>query len=317
MIAPLAGKGDDLIQRNASWEDNQIHRGTGPQPSRWGWAAKALLAACLVLAALPAWAATQIFAPLKPEVIEQGYSPAQADALLGAKGVRFEAKIMAVLLAPKESQLNYGQFLGKKPVSAAKRFMKKHAKDLARASAESGVPGEVVVAILTVESRLGHYVGRWSAFNVLASQAVLDTPEAQRLLAKRWPRKKRAQLKTAKTQQRFARRAAWARRELGSLLKLAKREGRSPLSYRGSVAGAMGMAQFMPSSLLRWGKDGNQDGDLDLTHPVDAIFSVANYLRAHGWKPGLDQRGRFKVVLTYNNSKPYAKTVLALAERLR
>ena len=270
------------------------------------------------MTALPAWAAApQVFAPLKPELESMGLSPAQAEALLGAKGVRFEAGLMAALLAPKETSLNYGQFLGKKPVAAGKRFMKKHAKDLARAQKESGVPGSVVVAILTVESRLGRYVGRWSAFNVLASQAVLDTPEAQRQLARRWPKKKRGQLKTAKTQERFAKRAAWARRELGSLLKLAKKEGRSPLSYKGSVAGAMGMAQFMPSSLLAWGKDGNRDGELDLTHPVDAIYSVANYLKKHGWKPGQSYKQRFKVILTYNNSKPYAKTVLALSQRLR
>ncbi|MCF8031564.1 MAG: lytic murein transglycosylase [Desulfarculaceae bacterium] len=276
-----------------------------------------MLALCLLMAAAPGWAATSVFDPLRGELIEQGYSPSQVDGLLTAKGVRFESKLMAALLAPRESSLNYGQFLGKKPVAAGKRFMKKYAHSLAKASAESKVPGEVVVAILTVESRLGYYVGRWSAFNVLASQAVLDTPEAQRLLAKRWPKKKRAQLDTAKTQRRFAKRAAWARRELGSLLKLAKKEGRSPLSYKGSVAGAMGMAQFMPSSLLRWGKDGNNDGNLDLTHPVDAIFSVANYLKAHGWKPGLSYQRKFKVILTYNNSKPYAKTVLALAARLR
>ncbi|MCB2226514.1 MAG: lytic murein transglycosylase [Desulfarculaceae bacterium] len=276
-----------------------------------------MLALCLLLAALPAWAGNQVLAPLKPELESMGYTSAQADALLKAKGVRFEARLMAALLAPKETSLNYAQFLGKQPVAAARRFMKKHAKDLAQAEKESGVPGSVVVAILTVESRLGRYVGRWSAFNVLASQAVLDTPEAQRLLAKRWPKKKRAQLKTEKTQARFAKRAAWARRELGSLIKLAKKEGRSPLSYKGSVAGAMGMAQFMPSSLLAWGKDGNRDGEMDLTHPTDAIFSVANYLRKHGWKPGLNYKGRFKVILTYNNSKPYARTVLALAERLR
>ncbi len=279
---------------------------------------KALLVACLLGAALPALAAApKVFAPLRGELVDQGYAPAQVDKLLGAKGVRFEAKLMAVLLAPRESQLNYGQFLGKKPVAAARRFMRKYATALKQAQAASGVEPEVVVAILTVESRLGRYVGKWSAFNVLASQAVLDTPRAQKLLARRWPKKKRAQLKTAKTQERFARRAAWARRELGSLLKLAKKEGRSPLSYKGSVAGAMGMAQFMPSSLLRWGKDGNRDGDLDLTHPVDAVHSVANYLRAHGWKPGLDYGERRKVVLTYNNSKPYAQTVLALAARLR
>ena len=287
------------------------------KPNRWHAAVKALCVLVLLLSAAPVAAKSSVFEPLRPELIEQGYTPAQVDALLANKKVRFEAKLMAILLAPKEASLNYGQFLGKKPVAAGQRFMKKHAAILRQAQKATGVDPAVVVAILTVESRLGAYVGKWSVFNVLASQAVLDTPEAQRLLAKPWPRKKKAQLKSAKTQERFAKRAAWARRELGSLLKLAKKEGRSPLSYKGSVAGALGMAQFMPSSLLLWGKDGNHDGVLDLTHPDDAVHSVANYLKAHGWKPGLEYERQLKVVLTYNNSQPYARTVLALAARLR
>jgi membrane-bound lytic murein transglycosylase B len=262
-------------------------------------------------------AAQPVFAPLRDELIRQGFKPVQVDALLASKKLRFEAKLMAALLAPKETSLNYGQFLNKKNVAAARRFSKKHAAVLARASRENGVEPEVVVAILSVESRLGRYTGRWPVFNVLASQAVLDTPEARRLLAKKWPPSKRSELTTPKTRERFSRRAVWARREIVSLLKLARKEGRSPLSYKGSVAGAMGMAQFMPSSVLRWGKDGNRDGEMDLAHPDDAAHSVANYLKTHGWRPGLGYEERLRVVLTYNNSKPYAKTVLELARRLQ
>ncbi|MBU1274370.1 MAG: lytic murein transglycosylase [Proteobacteria bacterium] len=293
--------------------------------SRWRWSREVLalsLAFFLLLALLPSTspaAATDqsVFAPLRAEMIRQGVDPAKVDALLGDKSVRFESRLMAVLLAPSERSLNYGQFLGPKTVKAGKEFIREHAAVLARAQKDSGVDPTVVVAILSVESRLGVYTGRWSVFNVLASQAVLDTPQAQKLLAQAWPAKQRAELDSAKTQKRLKRRAAWARREMGSLMRLAGKEGRSPLEYKGSLAGALGMAQFMPSSVLNWGKDGDADGVLELAHAEDAIHSVANYLRAHGWRPGLSLKAQLKVVLTYNNSKPYAKTVLALAGRLR
>ena len=66
----------------------------------------------------PPGPASQVLSPLKPELESLGYTPAQADALLNAKGVRFEAGLMAALLAPKESSLNYAQFLDKQPVAA-------------------------------------------------------------------------------------------------------------------------------------------------------------------------------------------------------
>lgn len=291
--------------------------------SRWRWAREVLGTGALLLLLLSLTASSSaakeqaVFAPLRAEMIRQGMDPARVDALLGDKKVRFEGRLMALLLVPKERSLNYGQFLSPKTVKAGREFMREHAASLARAQKDSGVDSGVVVAILSVESRLGMYTGRCSVFNVLASQAVLDTPLGQRLLAQAWPANKKAELQTAKTQKRLKRRAVWARREMGSLMRLAQQDGRSPLDYQGSLAGALGMAQFMPSSVLSWGKDGDADGVLELTHPDDAIHSVANYLRAHGWRPDLGPKAQLKVVLTYNNSKPYAKTVLALAGRLR
>ncbi|MCB2192391.1 MAG: lytic murein transglycosylase [Deltaproteobacteria bacterium] len=294
------------------------------KPNRWRLSREALGLglALLLLALLGAFETAhaggqKVFSPLRAEMIRQGMDPKKVDSLLGDKRVRFESRLMAVLLAPSEHSLNYGQFLGSKTVKAGKAFMAKHANVLAEAQKQSGVDPTVVVAILSVESRLGAYTGNCSVFNVLASQAVLDTPEAQKLLAKKWPRRQKAELKSPKTRARFKRRAVWARQEMGSLIRLAQKEGRSPLDYKGSLAGALGMAQFVPTSVLSWGKDADGDGKINLADPDDAIHSVANYLKAHGWRPGLGTKGKTKVVLTYNNSKPYAKTVLGLSEKLR
>ena len=80
--------------------------------------------------------------------------------------------------------------------------------------------------------------------------------------------------------------------------------------------GAVGWPQFLPSSLVKYGVDGDRDGRIDLYEPADAVFSVANYLHGHGWADGLDREAREKVIWTYNHSRPYTKTVIDVAERL-
>jgi membrane-bound lytic murein transglycosylase B len=73
----------------------------------------------------------------------------------------------------------------------------------------------------------------------------------------------------------------------------------------------------MPSSLLKWGTDGDQDGRVDLTQNADAIHSVAVYLAAHGWRSGMNRQEQYEVVYTYNHSQAYVNTVLDLAAKIR
>ena len=273
--------------------------------------------ALLLPAAWPARAADSVFRPLRSYLIRQGLPVRQVDALLNAPGVRFEARLLARLLARPEHKLNYRQFLSKKVVKRARRFKQRHRKDLRESQRLTGVEPEVVVAILTVESGLGAYTGRWSTFNVLASQAVLDTKAARKRLARKWPKKQLKELYSAKMRARLARRAAWARGEIMSLLELARQQGVSPLALRGSVAGALGMCQFVPSSVLKHGRDGDANGRLELHKPADAIASVGWYLKHYGWRPGMSRDEKIVVLLTYNNSRTYARTVLDLARRLR
>jgi membrane-bound lytic murein transglycosylase B len=83
-------------------------------------------------------------------------------------------------------------------------------------------------------------------------------------------------------------RSPFFREELAQLLVLAQREGQSPASFKGSYAGAMGLGQFMPSSILKYAVDFDRDGHIDMAgSPADVIGSVANYLAAFGWKSGM------------------------------
>lgn len=287
-------------------------------PGRRGLCLAGLLWLLAGLGSAPAvQAADAIFAGLRPHLLAQGIPPAQADALLAQPDLRFEAKLLASLLARHERTLDYGQFLTPGNVARTRKFKQRHAASLQAAQARTGVPPEVVVAIISVESGLGNYVGRWSTLNVLASQAVLDQPAALARLASAWPPNQRAYLGGPECLARFAKRAAWAREELVGLLRLAARDRRPVPAYRGSPAGALGMAQFVPTSVLKWGADGDRDGRVDLNQVADAILSVAVYFQAHGWRPGLDRAGREAVVHEYNHSQTYVNTVLELARRVR
>jgi len=81
--------------------------------------------------------------------------------------------------------------------------------------------------------------------------------------------------------------------------------------------GAVGWPQFLPSSLIDYGADGNGDGLIDLYNPDDAIFSTANYLRGHGWCEARFPTDQEQVIWAYNHSKPYVRTVLGIADKLR
>jgi len=138
------------------------------------------------------------------------------------------------------------------------RFWRQHAAALTRARHVYGVPEEVIVAIIGVETRYGKTRPRFPEFDTLTTLA-FDYP----------------------------RRAEFFRGELEQYLLLMREEHRDPLSAKGSFAGAMGIPQFMPSSYRSYAVDFNRDGQRDLWgSAADAIGSVANYLRAYGWEAG-------------------------------
>ncbi|MCB2185167.1 MAG: lytic murein transglycosylase [Deltaproteobacteria bacterium] len=279
--------------------------------------------ACLLvwLVCLPAEASAPkrnlVFRPLEKYLRQQGVPPRQIQTLFSSRLLIFESRLLGKMLSAKESKLNYGQFLQNSVVKKASEYRRTHRALLADMEQKTGVPGEVVVAIIAVESGLGAYAGRWRVFNVLASQAVLDTARGRRLLAAKWPKKRLAELDAPATRARFARRAAWAREELVALLQLARHLKVPPLSLLGSPAGALGICQFVPSSALKWGVDADKNGKIELHLTVDAVYSVGNYLKAHGWKPGASRKEQARVIYEYNHSQPYVHTVLELARRIR
>lgn len=136
-------------------------------------------------------------------------------------------------------------------------FWRQHASTLEKASARYGVPPEVIVGIIGVETRWGRVMGKTRIIDALATLAFA-----------------------------YPRRAEYFTGELESFLIMARDEGFDPFKPTGSFAGAMGYGQFMPSSFRNYAVDFSGDGHKDLWNPVDAIGSVANYFKGHGWRSG-------------------------------
>jgi membrane-bound lytic murein transglycosylase B len=161
--------------------------------------------------------------------------------------------------APVRSYPRYrAKFLTNVRIAAGMRYWDMHEEYLRRAEAEFGVPAEVILGILGVETAFGQNTGSFRVVDSLATIA-FDGP----------------------------RRQDFFRDELKELLLLARDLNIDPLSIKGSYAGAMGLPQFMPSSYRRYAVDFDGDQSIDLVgSPADAIGSVASYLKAFGWKEG-------------------------------
>lgn len=149
-------------------------------------------------------------------------------------------------------------FITDKRISKGVEFWKQHEETLARAEAEYGVPAQVIVAIIGVETFYGGNTGSWRVMDALSTLA-FDYPP----------------------------RAPFFRKELREFLLLTREEQVEPLSMTGSYAGAMGLPQFMPSSFRAYAVDFDGDGHINIwNNPADAIGSVASYFKRHHWQPG-------------------------------
>ncbi len=136
-------------------------------------------------------------------------------------------------------------------------YWRRYAALLAQASADTGVPEELLVATVGIESFYGRLVGKVNVFNALYTLAFNYPPRAERF-----------------------------RSELGEFLLLARELNTDPLQIKGSYAGALGVSQFLPSSYRRYAVDLDGDGKRDLWSHGDAIGSIANYYKSHGWLAG-------------------------------
>jgi membrane-bound lytic murein transglycosylase B len=194
--------------------------------------------------------------------------------------VQYQPKVIEAIsrpvIAPPKWYEFAPRFLAPERIEAGVAFWREHEPALARADKEFGVPPEIIVAIIGVETYYGRYTGTYRVLDALTTLA-FDYP----------------------------RRAEFFRKELKQFLLFAREEHIPPLEPRGSYAGAMGLPQFMPSSIRAYALDYDFDGKIDLAADAeDAIGSVAYYLARHGWQRGqplmspalIDEDGRESVL---------------------
>jgi len=194
-----------------------------------------------------------------------------------------------------------------------KEFITSNSKAFTEAEKKYGVPAEVGAALLFVETRLGTFLGSQNAFYSLASMSVKRSPESMAHyldeLPGTWSR-------LGWIDERMEEKSEWAYEELKALLEYCWSNGKDPLSVPGSIYGAMGLCQFMPSNIKRFAEDGNGDGMIDLFSAPDAILSLSRYLSLNGWKKGMGLKGQVDVLMRYNRMRTYAHTILALAKTI-
>jgi membrane-bound lytic murein transglycosylase B len=192
--------------------------------------------------------------------VDHGFEARDVERWLAA--AQFQPKVVELMTRPVVDPPKWFEyappFLAQGRIDAGLAFWSANAQALQRAESGSGVPAEIIVAIIGIETYYGRYTGSHRVIDALATLA-FDYP----------------------------RRAPFFRGELKEFLLLAREQGFSPLSAKGSFAGAMGLPQFMPGSYRRYAVDFDNTGRADLFASADdAIGSVANYLARHDWQRG-------------------------------
>ena len=210
------------------------------------------------------WQAVRDF--IDEMVVKHGLDRAELENLM--RQVRFvESAVQLVKPAPPGKPKNWQayseRFIEPIRINAGVRFWNENAADLARAEATYGVPAEIIAGIIGVETAYGRDTGRFRVIDTLTTLA-FAYPEAPNQAA----------------------RSVFFRSELENALLLARHEKIDPFTLLGSFAGAVGLPQFMPGNILKYGIDFDGDGHVDLRNSTsDAIGSVANFLIEHGWNP--------------------------------
>ncbi|MGH1471739.1 MAG: lytic murein transglycosylase B [Cellvibrionaceae bacterium] len=200
--------------------------------------------------------------------------------------VEKKQKIIDAISRPAEKTLTWAQyrniFIKPDRIEKGIAFWNENKDTLERAEKTFGVPPEVVVAIIGVETRYGNNTGNYRVIDALSTLG-FDYPP----------------------------RAKFFKKELENFLLLSREQKQDPLTLTGSYAGAMGYGQFMPSSYRAYSVDFDGDEFNDIwKNPVDAIGSVANYFKRHGWENGKP------VVFQAKATKGFDKSILTKKTKL-
>ncbi len=177
--------------------------------------------------------------------------------------------------------------LSKKSIKRGKKILEENVSILNKINSVYNVDKEVLVAIYRLETNFGSYLGNYSVFNALLTLTLMDN-----------------------------RRSEWAEDELVNFIALSRLHKKDIFSIKGSWAGAFGICQFVPTSFLQYAVDGDNNGIIDLFNFHDAMASMANYLKNHGWERGNMEKMK-KAVWHYNHCDNYVKAVFLYSRAIK
>lgn len=255
------------------------------------------------------------FGNLRASLINDGFDSKEIEAIFTSTDMVFDAEGTGLFFVHNESILNYDRFANRTSIHRAKKYIEKHHDYFSTIEKKFGVDKTVITAIILVETGLGTYLGKRKVITTLSTMASLSDPDVREHLWNSLDTEKR--LEREAFDAKADKKSAWAYEELKAFLRYSKREKLDPFSVNGSYAGALGIAQFMPSNILFFAQDGNKDGTVDMFDHKDAIASIANYLRHYGWDSDMNDEKARKVLYAYNHSGYYVNILMKISSLLK
>jgi membrane-bound lytic murein transglycosylase B len=215
-------------------------------------------------------------------------------------------------LKPKEASSIYSGFTTDANYQLGAGFIRSHSREFEKMEDSLKVPAEVVAAILVVESQIGQNTGKELVLYRLSRVASVGDPDNLRENFEKLREEDPSVSFTA-----LRERAQYLENtflpEIPALIEISKRNQVDIFEMRGSIAGAMGLPQFLPSAFLKFGMDADRNGLVSLHSEVDALWSAANYLASYGFRASLSLEEKRAILWHYNKSDAYIDTILAVS----
>ena len=254
------------------------------------------------------------------KLIRAGADTAFVFKLINHPAVKHDTKYMKINVTGYLGKPDYSSHYNAYSVKKAVAFHEEYDSLLTLVEKKYGVSSEALTAVAWVETRHGAYLGDHNVPSVYLCLSMTDNPEYIELNMEALHEKfdgdstELIELEQ-KILDRSASKSAWAVEQLMALQTVETMGHLSVSDLVGSWAGAFGISQFIPSSYVSWAVDGNNDGTINLYDMPDALFSIGNYLKEHGWDQ--TNEGERKAVWGYNHSTAYVDAVLLLRDKIR
>jgi membrane-bound lytic murein transglycosylase B len=274
----------------------------------------------LLLFPVKLWAENELSRKfIEERLVDKGMDKSQVHSMINDSRISTQPDIVILNLfysTPRGTE-KQPEIMGIDPksIKKGKIFIKENKESLSSLEKRFGTSPQIITAILVVESKLGNYPMRYNVVTAYANLASLLDPDylgqIQKKYAGEYPL-----LNDEDTIKRAQSKAQWALDELYHLVRIANELKMDPLSIMGSFAGAIGPAQFIPSTFRTYGVDGDEDGICNPFNMADAKASIGHYLKSSGWSEDASLETKRNVIWQYNHSQVYVNTIMLLYDEL-